>query len=124
MQEDPTYTEEELTKRALLRGQELMSAVPKTSTLAIGSTEGLIETRGQTHGDYSNTSKYIQQLKTIAYGAYFERRQRNQPPLTAQQKESLEMILHKCGRILSGDASFEDHWADIAGYALLANKEF
>jgi len=60
----------------------------------------------------------------VAYGAYFERRQRNQPALTNQQKESLEMILLKCGRILSGDPSFADHWDDIAGYAKLANKEF
>lgn len=98
--------------------------VPRTVTTAIGMTEGLIETRGKTHGDYSNTAKYIQQFKAVAHGAYYERRQRGQPSLTAQQKESLEMILHKCGRILSGDASFDDHWADIAGYAKLANKEF
>jgi hypothetical protein len=98
--------------------------IPNTNTLAIGTTEGLLDVRGQTHGNYSNTSKYTQQLKTVAYGAYFERRQRNQPALTNQQKESLEMILLKCGRILSGDPSFADHWDDIAGYAKLANKEF
>lgn len=101
-----------------------MRRVPRTVTTAIGTTEGLIETRGQTHGDFSNTARYIQQLKTVALGAYYERSKRGQPPLTSQQKESLEMILHKCGRILSGDANFADHWDDIAGYAKLANKEF
>lgn len=124
MSEEQDQTEEQRYKEMRQKLAGPARLVPQTSTLAIGTTEGLIETRGQTHGDYSNTSKYIQQLKTIAYGAYFERRQRNQPALTSQQKESLEMILHKCGRILSGDASFADHWADIAGYALLANKEF
>ena len=29
------------------------------------------------------------------------------------------MIAHKIGRILAGDPSFQDHWADIAGYATL-----
>lgn len=98
--------------------------VPRTVTTAIGTTEGLIETRGKTHGDYSDHAKYTQQLKAVAHGAYYERRQRGQPTLTSQQKESVEMILHKIGRILAGDASFADHWDDIAGYAKLANKEF
>lgn len=87
-------------------------------------TVALITERGTTHGDYSNTSRYIQQLKAIAYRGYSERRDRKQDPLTSQQRESLEMILHKIGRILSGDPSFADHWDDIAGYAKLANKEF
>lgn len=84
----------------------------------------LIDERGTTHGDYNNTARYIQQLKNIAYRAYNERSQRGQPALTPQQKESLEMILHKAGRILSGDPSFQDHWDDIGGYAHIANKEF
>lgn len=88
------------------------------------ATEELIQERGTTHGDYSNTSKYIQQFKTILLQAHAERHRRGQPALTAQQRESLEMIMHKAGRILSGDPSFEDHWDDIAGYAKLANKEF
>lgn len=33
------------------------------------------------------------------------------------------MILHKCGRILSGDPNEPDHWRDIEGYARIANKE-
>lgn len=32
----------------------------------------------------------------------------------------LEMIAHKVGRILAGNPHFEDHWADIAGYARLS----
>lgn len=45
------------------------------------------------------------------------------PYLTATQLESLDMILHKCGRILSGDPNEPDHWRDIEGYARIANKE-
>ena len=39
--------------------------------------------------------------------------------LTAEQKESLEMIAHKIGRILNGDPNYIDSWVDIAGYAQL-----
>lgn len=88
------------------------------------TTEQLLDDRETTHGSYSNTAKYIQQFKTVALGAYADRHRGNRPALTPQQRESLEMILHKCGRILSGDPSFGDHWEDIAGYAKLANKEF
>ena len=47
--------------------------------------------------------------------------QLNKGPLSDTQKESLEMIVHKIGRILAGDPSFQDHWDDIAGYAKIAN---
>lgn len=115
----------EMTKQEIDEAiTETFGELPKTTTLAIQDAAGLTAVRGETHGRFSDHSKYTQQLKTIAYGAYFERRQRNQPPLTNQQKESLEMILHKVGRILAGDAGFQDHWDDIGGYAHIANKEF
>ncbi len=88
------------------------------------NTDQLIETRSATHGDYSDTSKYIQQFKNVMRIAQSERHRKGLPALTPQQAESLEMILHKAGRILSGDSSFADHWLDIQGYAALANKEF
>ena len=39
--------------------------------------------------------------------------------LTDPQKEALEMIAHKIGRILAGRPAFRDQWDDIAGYAKL-----
>lgn len=88
-------------------------------------TESLVEERGKTHGDYSNTARYIQQLKYIVATACVERKRRGQEPLTNQERESLEMIMHKAGRILSGDSHFQDHWDDIGGYAKIATqKEF
>lgn len=92
---------------------------------AYAPIEALIAERGNTHGVYSNTARYIQQLKQVIALACYERNQRKQPALTFQERESLEMIMHKAGRILSGDASFADHWKDIEGYAKIAiQKEF
>lgn len=49
--------------------------------------------------------------------------QRQWNSLNAPMRESLDMILHKISRILSGDPCTKDHWADIAGYArLIADK--
>lgn len=43
--------------------------------------------------------------------------------LKADQKECLEMIVHKIARILAGDPNFVDHWDDVSGYSILvANR--
>lgn len=39
--------------------------------------------------------------------------------LLPHQKEALDMIQHKIGRILNGDPNWIDSWDDIAGYAKL-----
>jgi hypothetical protein len=39
--------------------------------------------------------------------------------LDPDQKEALEMIVHKIARILNGDPNYADSWVDIAGYAKL-----
>jgi hypothetical protein len=44
-------------------------------------------------------------------------------PLTASQKEALEMIAHKIARVIAGNPEHVDSWADIAGYAVLIQKE-
>lgn len=41
--------------------------------------------------------------------------------LDPDQKEALEMIAHKIGRILNGDPNYADSWHDIAGYAKLVD---
>ena len=37
--------------------------------------------------------------------------------LTPEQKESLDMTIHKIHRILTGDPNEVDHWKDIGGYS-------
>ena len=39
--------------------------------------------------------------------------------LAPDQRECLEMIAHKIGRILNGDPNYDDSWRDIVGYAQL-----
>ena len=45
------------------------------------------------------------------------------PKLRSAQRESLEVIATKIGRILGGDPTHKDHWDDIAGYAELVARE-
>jgi hypothetical protein len=39
--------------------------------------------------------------------------------LAPDQKEALEMVQHKIGRILNGDPNFLDSWVDQIGYLQL-----
>lgn len=39
--------------------------------------------------------------------------------LDDDQKEALDMICHKIGRVVNGDPDYADSWVDIAGYAKL-----
>ena len=40
--------------------------------------------------------------------------------LKYHEQETLEMVAHKVGRILTGDPHFHDHWHDAAGYFTLS----
>jgi len=81
---------------------------------APGPVTQLITERHKTHGEYSDTSRIAQELKSTmrACPAY--------ATLSPDKQESLDMIASKIARILSGNAETPDHFDDIAGYAMLA----
>jgi hypothetical protein len=100
---------------------EVSAALAGRLRPTIISTDALLADREKTHGDYSNHVEATWYLKEgmrnfVRKGeptAAFDN-------LTYIQRESLDMIAHKIGRILAGDPNFRDHWDDIAGYAKLA----
>lgn len=75
-----------------------------------------LKERRQTHGRYDEVSGTIQSLKQVCKEA------QNWDTLIAPQKEAVEMICHKLGRILNGDPDWVDSWHDISGYATLVEK--
>lgn len=72
-----------------------------------------LEDRGKRYGLFTNHAEITQSLKQTMY------HQNNWEILKDDQKEALEMIAHKIGRILNGDPNYADSWIDIAGYAKL-----
>jgi hypothetical protein len=85
-------------------------------------TEALLEERGRTHGPWSIHARITSRLKDVLSDECRDRCLRGQQPLTPEQRESLDMIMHKVGRIVAGQAGYHDHWDDIAGYAKLCSK--
>jgi hypothetical protein len=78
--------------------------------------DNLLAERRETHGDYADHAAVTQQLKAIFHTHWGWGR------LDNVQRETLDMIAHKAGRILSGDPNHVDHWDDIAGYARLVSQ--
>ncbi len=74
----------------------------------------LIAARQQTHGDFKSTAWVAQTLRDVF------RHELGWERLSIVKREVLDCIAIKLARILSGDASCEDHYLDIIGYAELA----
>lgn len=80
------------------------------------SVEGIektLEERGSRYGDFEGHANITQDIKDIM------RATPNWKDLRAAQKEALEMVAHKIGRILNGDPDYKDSWVDIEGYTHL-----
>ena len=75
----------------------------------------LIE-RGSRYGKFRNHANISQDLKYVMHNT------NNWGTMSNDKRESLDMIVHKMGRILNGDPEYADSWIDLAGYATLVVK--
>lgn len=100
------------TRRGILEGMAKMGE----KELAKDPSRGVLNERGSTHGDFKENGVIMQALKECirAHWKWSE--------LEPYEREALEMIQHKIGRILCGDHKYFDHWRDIAGYAKLVEE--
>lgn len=80
-------------------------------------TEAIITERGSRYGKFKDGAEIMQELKDVMREVDGWRN------LTPSQREALDMIQHKIGRILNGDPTYDDSWKDIAGYATLIVNE-
>ena len=87
---------------------------PSADTTDVSQT---IAERESTHGPYAPKCATIQALKRTMHTAP------NWERLSDAQRESLDLIATKVGRILHGDPDHYDSWHDIAGYARLVARE-
>lgn len=75
--------------------------------------DAILNQRHNQYGTFSEQCLISQNLKSAM------RHSPNWQKLPADMKEALEMTATKMGRILNGDFTYDDSWADIAGYAQL-----
>lgn len=80
------------------------------------STTDIDETlaeRGNRYGSFISHAVVTQRIKQAMAGSD------KWHLLAPDQKEALEMVAHKIGRILNGDPNYHGSWHDIVGYAKL-----
>lgn len=88
----------------------LVSDTPKQE-----GVDAILDERGARYGKFEDHARVTQAIKNILYGRIAER----MLILSNDQREALDMIAHKLGRIVNGDQNYADSWVDIAGYAKL-----
>jgi hypothetical protein len=75
----------------------------------------MLKERGSRYGSFVGHAAITQELKRVVAVQLLKRNKQLRP----SQQEALDMIMHKIGRIINGDADYDDSWQDIAGYAQL-----
>ena len=88
-----------------------------TKQPAASDVDAVLNERGSRYGKFKDHAEITQTLKGVIkarMGAKWD-------DMQDDQRESLEMICHKLGRIANGDPNYADSWIDIAGYAKLVS---
>lgn len=80
------------------------------------TVEEILQERPKVHGIFAVGARWTQACKRMA------KTMPSWEAMADDQRESIDMIIHKTQRILAGDPNHADHWDDIAGYALLVSK--
>jgi hypothetical protein len=75
----------------------------------------VLDSRAKDYGKFIEGAEIMQMLKRVVHN-YIEKRGTS---LAFDQREAIDMIIHKLGRIINGNPDKVDHWVDIAGYATL-----
>jgi len=79
--------------------------------------DNILVERGSRYGSYDRHAEITCALKDVIYSY------KSPGSYKPYQRETLDMIMHKIGRIVNGDPNYADSWVDIAGYAkLVADK--
>ena len=79
------------------------------------TVDDTLDARAVDYGKFIEGAEVMQMLKRVVQNALSNR----DKVLAHDQAESIDMIIHKIGRIINGNPDVVDHWLDIAGYAKL-----
>lgn len=80
------------------------------------SIDTLLAERGKRYGNFADHASVTQKIKAALQAGCSWRH------LSPAQREALEMVAHKLGRIVNGDPDYKDSWTDIIGYTRLVEE--
>lgn len=79
------------------------------------SVDDILNERAKDYGKFIEGAEIMQMLKRMVHN-YVDVRGTQ---LAFDQREAIDMIIHKLGRIINGNPDKADSWRDVAGYATL-----
>ena len=79
------------------------------------NVDQVLDSRAKDYGKFIEGAEIMQMLKRLVHN-YIEDRG---TPLAFDQREAIDMIIHKLGRIINGNPDKVDSWRDVAGYSTL-----
>lgn len=98
-------------------GEQWKPPIGNAPSYITDEIDNTVTQRGERYGLFADGAVIMQELKAVMRATHGWER------LTPSQREALEMIQHKIGRVLNGDPTYDDSWRDIAGYATLILNE-
>lgn len=107
------YVKEGMNLGVLKYDDEVEQEMPQD--LNTTDVDGILNDRAKDYGKFIEGAEIMQMLKRIVHN-YIEERGTQ---LAFDQREALDMIMHKMGRIINGNPDKADSWRDVAGYATL-----
>jgi hypothetical protein len=84
-------------------------------TMETSDVDAILDSRAKDYGKFIEGAEIMQMLKRVVHN-YIEARGTQ---LAFDQREAIDMIIHKLGRIINGNPDKVDTWSDVAGYATL-----
>ena len=81
------------------------------------SVHDTLDQREKSYGSYPENCKLTQDMK------YIMRSHHGWSSMSPQAKQSMEMIVYKMARLITGDHDHKDSWHDIGGFALLIEQD-
>lgn len=95
--------------------QILEAKLQAKKTMNTPNIEDILKERGTRYGKFKDHAAISQSLKSVIRVHAGDKWHDLHP----DQKEAIEMIVHKLARIINGDPNYSDSWRDIAGYSKL-----
>lgn len=108
-----TYEGKEILSCKKIEGNKLLYIDTESWRNTSMDIDETLADRGKKYGEFVHHATVSQILKeTLQCQPAWKQ-------LAYDQREALEMILHKIARIINGDPDYHDSWYDIIGYAKL-----
>lgn len=94
------------------------------STKGASDVQGITDQRAARYGDFRGHAAAAQAMKQVVSDSLASNPLYAAMPVSDQMivKEGLDMILHKIGRIVNGDPTYDDSWVDIEGYSKITRE--